>query len=489
MNFKNNHKGTKGTKKGNMGSQVSPQCFGEGFREGLDKKQACLFPTLLLLLIFLLAIPIHAQEELPLYNLPDSFTYPAFSSNSLVALSGGRVAVANMLTDSVSLMDVRLNELIVEIPVGDEPRSIDVTPDGSRLLVTNRGDDSLFVIDVASQAVIATHFVGDQPYAVITNNNDTAYVSLQGDSAIVEIDIASGEILETIPTPPNPTGLSIWGDFLYVTHFHSGQISLVYLPVGEVVRTISTGINTGLSPFIFVDHRNGLAYVPQTITYPDSANLTFDRTMRPRVIVIDLAQMRVLRDQTLWLDIADQPVNMPFSVALNVAQGRLFVLNAGSNDLSVIDLNTGLARWHTDLSGNPRGIISASDGTFLYVQQATNTALSIIETQFYSVRDTIPTSTNLPDLAIQIGSELFHTAEDARVSGSPYLSCAGCHFDGQSDGRTWYGVDTPTLGDTDDVFDINTHITTLTYGDGFDDTSGFEQQALLDYLGSLNKSD
>lgn len=444
------------------------------------------YRLLVLCSLFISILSLSAQDELPLYDLPNSVNYQAFSSNSLVALSGGRVATVNMLTDSVTLVDVRLNEVIAEISVGDDPRSIDVTPDGTRLLVTNRGDDSLSVIDIDSQSVIATHHVDDSPYAVITDNNTTAYVSLQDADAVIEIDLATGRILQDIPTPSNPTGLALWGDFLYITHFHSGQISLIYLPVGDVVRTISTGQNSGLSPFITIDSRNGLAYVPQSVTYPDSVNPTFDRTIRPRVIVIDLSQMRVLRDRTLWLDIADQPVNMPFSIALNVAQGRLFVLHAGSNNLSVIDLNTGLALWNTALPDNPRGLVLASDSSALYVNNAVDTSLSILETRFYSVKDTIPTSTNLPDLAIRLGADLFHTATDERVSGTHYLSCASCHFDGESDGRYWFGVNTPTFGNIPDDFDLNAHITTMTYGAGFAELSDFEAEALIMYMQSLN---
>jgi len=431
------------------------------------------------------ALGLSAQEELPLYNLPSGVTYKAFSSNSLVALSGERVATANMLTDSVTLVDVRLNEVIAEIPVGDDPRSIDVTPDGTRLLVTNHGDDSLFVIDIESQAVIATHFVGESPHAVITDNNETAFVSLQGDDAVIEIELATGRILQEIPTPSVPTGLAIWGDFLYVTHFYTGQISLIYLPVGDVVRTISTGQNSGLSPFIYVDMTNGLAYVPQSVNYPDSDTPTFDRTIRPRVIVIDLSQMRVLRDQTLWLDIVDQPVNMPFSITLDITQERLFVLHAGSNNLSTIDLNTGLAVWNTALPDNPRGIVLASNSSALYVNNAIDTSLSILDTRFYMIEDTIPTSTNLPELATRLGAELFHSATDMRISGTPYLSCASCHFEGESDGRTWFGMTTPTLDSVPEDFDLNLHITTITYGAGFDTGTDFEAEALITYMQNL----
>ena len=436
--------------------------------------------------VMMTALGLSAQDELPLYNLPSGVTYKAFSSNSLVALSGARIATANMLTDSVTILDVRLNEVIVEIPVGDDPRSIDVTPDGTRLLVTNRGDNSLFVIDIESQIVIATHAVGDSPYAVITDNNQSAFVSLQGADAVIEIDLATGRILQEIHTPSTPTGLVIWGDFLYVTHLHTGQISLIYLPVGDVVRTISTGQNIGLSPFIYVDASNGVAYVPQSVTYPDSDNPTFDRTIRPRVIVIDLAQMRVLRDRTLWLDIADQPVNMPFGVTLNVAQGRLFVLHAGSNNLSVIDLNTGLALWHIALPDNPRGIVLASDSSALYVNNAVDSSLSILETRFYSIEDTIPTSMNLPNLANRLGAELFHTATDTRVSGTSYLSCASCHFDGESDDRTWFGVTTPILDQVPDKLGLNAHIAMMTFGSGFNDGDDFEAESLVAYIQNLN---
>ena len=440
------------------------------------------------LFIFLLVIGMFstsAQEVLPLYELPNSVTYPAFSSNSMVGLAGKRVAVTNMLADSVTLVDVSLNEVIAEIPVGDDPRSVDVTSDGTRLLVTNMGDNSLSIIDIESQSTQSTYPVGESPYAVITDNSERAYVSLQGDNAIIEIDLQTGVIIQSIPTPPHPTGLAIWGDFLYVTHFHSGQISLIYLPVNEVVRTISTGRNTGLSPFIYIDSRNGLAYVPQSVTYPDSDNPTFDRIIRPRIIVIDLSQMRVLREQTIWLDIADQPVNMPFGVALNVAQGRLFVLNAGSNNLSVIDLKTGLALWNTELPDHPRGVILASDSSALYVHNAIDTSLSVLEVRFYSVEDTIPTTTSAPDLEVRLGAELFHSATDERVSGTHYLSCASCHFDGESDGRVWFGVPTPDPSMIPDEFDLNTHIEMMTYGDGFDDLSAFEMTALITYMRQL----
>lgn len=453
-----------------------------------NRKYIWAIPYSIVILFILFVTPLHllSQDELALYELPNPVTYAAFSSNSLVALSGGRVATVNMLTDSVTIMDVRENQIIVEIPVGDDPRSIDVTPDGSRLLVTNHADDSLTIIDIESESVMATHQIGAQPYGVITDNNETAFVSVQDDDAIIELDLATGKIIQEIPTPSDPTGLAIWGDFLYVTHFHSGQISMIYVPIGETVRTISTGQNTGLSPFIFVDHRNGLAYVPQSVMYPDSNNPTFDRTIRPRVIVMDLSQMRVICDQTIWLDIADQPVNMPFSLALNVTQERLFVLNAGSNDLSVIDLNTGLAQWHTDLPDNPRGVVLASDSSVLYVNHAVDTSLSILETRFYSVTDTIPTTNSPPTLALRLGAELFHTASDERVSGTPYLSCASCHFDGESDGHEWYSTVTPALDHVADSFDVNGHIAALTYGTGFDDISAYELQSLVAYMQSFS---
>src|SRR5262249_39779031 len=144
-----------------------------------------------------------------------------------------------------------------------------------------------------------------------------------------------------IDVPDYPAGLALWGDFLYVSHFWSGQVSMIYLPQKRVISTASTGVDTGLSQSIELDVTRGLAYLPQTRSNAQNPNLTFDTTVFPVVNVMDFRTFALQRDHRINLDTVDRPVNMPFAAALDRFRNWLYVANAGSNNISVIDLNSG----------------------------------------------------------------------------------------------------------------------------------------------------
>ncbi|MBI2939700.1 MAG: hypothetical protein HYY04_04610 [Chloroflexi bacterium] len=60
-------------------------------------------------------------------------------------------------------VDVGTGQIGKQIRVGQDPRSVTITPDGRRVLVANRGDNSISVIDASTQAVIDTVQVGEGP--------------------------------------------------------------------------------------------------------------------------------------------------------------------------------------------------------------------------------------------------------------------------------------------------------------------------------------
>ncbi|PJF20850.1 MAG: hypothetical protein CUN56_14080, partial [Phototrophicales bacterium] len=253
---------------------------------------------------------------------------------------GGRTVVtANFLSDTVSIVDPLQGAVTAEVGVGQQPFNVAITPDDRRALVVNRMDGTLSILGLSDAQVQATYALGVLPFAVVTDSNDSAWVSLQGSDEIVEIDLNTGEIIQRIPVPDGPAGLALWGDYLYVTHFWSGDVSMIFLPQQRVVSTLSTGLQTGLSPTIFIDPANALAYVPQSRLNAISVDLTFDNTITPVVNVIDLRSFRLLPQQRYALDILDRPVNMPFAVVRHPTLNLLYVANAGSNNISVLDMN------------------------------------------------------------------------------------------------------------------------------------------------------
>ena len=175
-----------------------------------------------------------------------------------------------------------------------------------------------------------------------------------------------------------------------MTHFWSGEISLIYLPQARVVQTVSTGSDTALFQNFEPDITRGIAYLPQTRLNAQNTALTYDTTAFPVVNVVSLRDLCVLRDRRIALDTADRPVNMPFAVALDRFAQRLYVANAGSDSISVIDLNTGFARANIPVGANPRGILLNGDNTLLYVHSALDGTVTTIDTRSYAVTDVLP---------------------------------------------------------------------------------------------------
>jgi YVTN family beta-propeller protein len=96
------------------------------------------------------------------------------SSKSL-AISGETLVTVNSDSDSVTLVEVTMNTIIAEVAVGDDPRTVAITPDGEYALVTLRGDNALAVVDLNTQQLHATFPVGHMPYGVVTDGRH-AYV-------------------------------------------------------------------------------------------------------------------------------------------------------------------------------------------------------------------------------------------------------------------------------------------------------------------------
>ncbi|HLU10865.1 MAG TPA: hypothetical protein VK003_14435 [Oceanobacillus sp.] len=448
--------------------------------------------VLILLAVFVEVRPsVQAQilpnpTPLPLYALPNPSLNRAYTSGTMALLPSDprTVIAANSLSDSVTLFIPSLGRVLAEIPVGDDPRAVTFTPDSTRALVANRLSGTLSVINVLERGVTETiPLDGIWPYSVVANEHNLAFVSLMGSNEIVVVDLSTSTVTRRIPVPDMPAGLVLWGDFLYVTHFWSGQISLIYLPQGRLIQSVRTGMDTALFQAMEPDVSRGVAYLPQTRLNAQNVALTYDTTAFPVVNVLDLRDLSVRRSDRISLDTADRPVNMPFAVALDRFNLRLYVANAGSDNVSVIDLTTGQARGHVPVGVNPRGILLNRDNTLLYVHNVLDGTVTTIQTSDLQVLDVLPITNVMVSTDVLLGAQAFHSAQDSRLSADGWLSCATCHFDGLSDGRVWQGFvdgprNTPLLyalpetvpynwsGTWDELADVELKIRWLQAGEG-----------------------
>lgn len=398
-----------------------------------------LMKPLFTLLIVCLAGLTWSQEQSGLYTLPAPGARLSASGSMVFASEGRLLITANMLNNTVSIVEPGQNVVRAELTVGEDPRTVAVSPDSSRAAVANRGDGTISMIDLIEQTVTATYPVGVLPYGIVFADAGTAFVALQGSDEVVRVDVNTGAVIDRLATSAMPSGLALWGDFLYVSHLWSGDFSLIYVPQWRLIETLKSGDDTALSQSIAIDVQRGLAYLPQTRLNADNRTLTFDTTAFPIVSVFDLSRLTPQRLAQITLDTADRPVNMPFAAVLDSQRRWLYVANAGSDNVSVVDLTSGLGVQHISTSANPRSLLLSRDAGTLYIHNMIEGTIMLVDTNSFEIIDEMPISVLSIPSDEYIGSQLFHTSSDPRLSADQWLSCASCHFDGLSDGRVWQG--------------------------------------------------
>jgi len=407
------------------------------------------------------------------------------SATAVAVSPDGRIVVAvNPDSDSVTVLDAESLQILNEIPVGDDPRTLAIAPDSQSALVANHAGATLSLLDLSQLLEAGSYAVGSMPYGVVTDGA-RAFVSELARGNVNVLNWSTGELLARITVAPFPTGLALSADraSLYVTHLFSGRVTLIDTRSLEVKANITTGASTNLSQFVAISPNGDKAYLPQTRSNVTNTAMLFDSTVFPVVNVLDLGAFRLIVRERVTLDTADRPVNMPFAVALSPDGKMLYLANAGSDDLSVIDLSTNQGVAHISVGANPRGIAITPDGTRVFVNNVLDGTLSVIDTGTLTVTETV-TLTNIPLAApILQGKRIFHSAAEPVLTTDNWISCATCHFDGMMDARTWLGFpdgprNTPSLlgvaetlpmhwsGDLDELQDVEITIRDIQVGSG-----------------------
>lgn len=183
--------------------------------------------------------------------------HPAFLSPqaSPIAVSGGRVFVANTPADTVDVIDVETREVAARINVGINPVGIAARPDGKEVWVANHISDSVSVIDADPSSPTflqvvatvqdldpvtkATRF--DEPVGIAFAGVEKAYVALSSENRIAVIDTASRRVVKSLVVPAqDPRAIAVRGDRLYVIPFESGNKTQLSGGTGKIDNDLTT---------------------------------------------------------------------------------------------------------------------------------------------------------------------------------------------------------------------------------------------------------
>ena len=400
-------------------------------------------------------------------------TVPQPVRSSTLAVDESRLVVVNEDSSSITIIDPLTRTKQAELGVCTTPRTVALS--GAVAFVAC-ADGRIARVEIASSAVEFAE-AGVEPFGVIVAGS-RLFVTDHGAAAVRVLDAATLEPVATIPTEAYPRGLAFDGT-LYVTHLQSGRISVIDVDSLQVTRVLSTGPDANLSQSITL--ARGRAYLPQTRSNTSNRALLFDNTVFPVVSVVDLATGTPLTRERIALDIVDEPVNMPFDAAITSA-GKMYVVHAGSDDLTAITLEFQEAVAHLATGFHPRGVVLSPDERFAYVNNALSGTVTVIDTATDAVVDTIRTTTIPLAPSLLRGKILFNSSAAPTLAKDAWVSCATCHFEGGADGRTWFFRDgirnTPALfgvastlpmhwsGDLDELQDVENTIRTVQAGTG-----------------------
>lgn len=118
---------------------------------------------------------------------------------------GRFVYVANLHSDTVSVVDPRAGTVVDGVPVGDGPDSVALGPDGSRLYVTDSAADTVSVVDTRTRTVVETVAVGHEPSRVtVSPDNRSVYVSNVGAGTVSVISTRTLTVTDTITVGDAP---------------------------------------------------------------------------------------------------------------------------------------------------------------------------------------------------------------------------------------------------------------------------------------------
>ena len=423
-----------------------------------------------------------------------------------IANDGSHLWVVNSTYNSLTELDLD-GSFVQSIPVGVAPDA--VAADGTDVWVVNSGSGTVTEL-TAGGSFVQTISVGGQPTGISSDGTDV-WVTQGPDDQVVEIDAASGEVIDGFGVDGDPTGISSDGTNVWIANSQSDDITQYNIADEGIVNSITVGDSpTGVysdGQYVWVTN-SGDGTV--TVLNASDGSYAFGTDVAPvqvgndpTGISSDGAETWVtntgdgtvselsLSGGTVGVSATDAVGNGPAAVALdgthvwadNAGDGTVSELDATTGDVvtsfNVVD-DSGIQSQTIPVGSWPSAV--SSDGLDAWVTNNTDDTVTEIDTATSSVVQTIPVGSdpnaissdgthvwviNYADQSITVlnasdGSYAFGT-DSAPIfdpDGPQSISSDGTHVWitntdatitvlNASDGSYAFGTDTAPISDTD----------------------------------------
>ena len=263
-----------------------------------------------------------------------------------------------------------------------------LSPDGARLAVvtgSNFAPRALHIIDAKAGTLLKTERIGDSFVGVaFSADGKTLYVG-GGASNEVKVLREDGPADAFKIEGSAPSGLSLAGSTLYVALNLKHSVAAIDLPTRKI-----TEIPVGMHPYttiaagrkVYVSNWGG-----RRAREGDTTDEIHKIVVDPRTGIPSTGTLSVIDTETKSL-VKDIDVGLhPSALALSPKGDRLFVANANSDTVSMIDTATDTVLRtisvrpgvKAPIGSSPNALAVSPDGKTLYVANAANNAVAVVD--------------------------------------------------------------------------------------------------------------
>jgi cytochrome c peroxidase len=358
--------------------------------------------------------------------------------------AGDRLACSNRDSGTVTVLKYPGLDVLHEVKVGSHPEGVAWVGSSPMLACCVYGDDKIVLIDTDQATVIQSIDVFDEPYGVVSNSDGTVlFATLEYPGQVIQIDPGKASIQATWNVGKLLRGLAISRDnqSLFATEYLSATLLELSTMDGSVKRQWDAASTDNLCRQVVLspdDSKAYLTHIRSRVTaahgngsifpYVSVARLTGEKSgTRLRVPMDSFRGARVTANA--WdCDVSSdgQSVCVVFA-----GTNDMFVAKVIDDNFSELDYANGMV-----LGNNPRAVRFTPSGSTAVVYNALD--FEVVEydlTNRHAVARAKVTECPLSEELLH-GKKLFYTALQP-MSARSWISCASCHPDGDSDGRTW----------------------------------------------------
>jgi YVTN family beta-propeller protein len=158
------------------------------------------------------------------------------------ASGGGSDVVHTYTVDSIGKLTPTGDVVIGTTTDNPFPTGLSISQDGSTLYVANNLANTVSFVDAASTSVTGSVSVGSHPYTTAVDpRTGNIFVSNWGDGTLSVIDRTTRKVTGTIAVGQHPSSMVFANGMLYVSDSDSDAVSVVNPTTESEVRRLSTG--------------------------------------------------------------------------------------------------------------------------------------------------------------------------------------------------------------------------------------------------------